>query len=80
MALVPKYSNCGNKVKNSMKSLINLTSMESPLLHQKTPNSKFLTIFNEFSNQAKLFSLWPLLKYNMHKEKHLLFFGYQEHC
>jgi len=43
------------------------------------PNSNFKTIVNEFSNQAKLFSLWPLLKYNLHKEKHWLFVGYHEH-
>jgi hypothetical protein len=53
--------------------------MESPLFHQKMPNSNFKTIVNEFSNQAKLFSLWPLLKYNLHKEKHWLFVGYHEH-
>jgi hypothetical protein len=39
MVLISKYSNCGNEVGNSMKSLIN--SMESPLFDQKTPNSIF---------------------------------------
>nr|AND48081.1 27 kDa subunit of NADH-ubiquinone oxidoreductase [Sphagnum compactum] len=59
MVLIPKYYNCGNEVENSMKSLIN--SVESPLLDQKTPNSIFLTTFNDFSNWARLSSLWPLL-------------------
>jgi hypothetical protein len=43
------------------------------------PNSIFKICFSDFSNQAKLFSLWQLLKYNLHKEKHLLFVGYYEH-
>ncbi len=59
MVLISKYSNCGNEVENSMKSLINF--VESPLLDQKTPNSIFLTTFNDFSNWARLSSLWPLL-------------------
>nr|AND48163.1 27 kDa subunit of NADH-ubiquinone oxidoreductase [Flatbergium novo-caledoniae] len=59
MVLVPKYFNYGNEVKNSMKPIIN--SMESPLLNRKIPNSIFLTTFNDFSNWARLSSLWPLL-------------------
>jgi hypothetical protein len=39
MVLISKYSNCGNEVGNSMKSLINY--VESPLLDQQTPNSFF---------------------------------------
>jgi NAD(P)H-quinone oxidoreductase subunit K len=59
MILISKYYNYGNEVRNSMKSLINF--VESPLFDQKTPNSIFKTTFNDFSNWARLSSLWPLL-------------------
>ena len=47
--------NCENKIDNSMKPLINSLS------DQKNPNSIILTTFNDFSNWARLSSLWPLL-------------------
>nr|BAG50114.1 NADH dehydrogenase 27 kD subunit [Takakia lepidozioides]BAT70100.2 NADH dehydrogenase 27 kDa subunit [Takakia lepidozioides] len=59
MVLVSKYLNCENKIENSMKPLIN--SIESSLLDQTIPNSIILTTFNDFSNWARLSSLWPLL-------------------
>nr|BDZ75766.1 NADH dehydrogenase subunit K [Fissidens protonematicola] len=43
------------KLKNSMKPLIN------SLFNQKNSNSVILTTFNDFSNWARLSSLWPLL-------------------
>lgn len=59
MVLVSKYSNYENEINNSMKPLIN--SPESSLFDQTTPNSIILTTFNDFSNWARLSSLWPLL-------------------
>lgn len=50
--------NCYNKknqINNFMKSLINSFS------DQKNSNSIILTTFNDFSNWARLSSLWPLL-------------------
>lgn len=48
-------SNDKNKINNSMKPLINSFS------NQKNTNSIILTTFNDFSNWARLSSLWPLL-------------------
>jgi NAD(P)H-quinone oxidoreductase subunit K len=47
--------NYKNQINNSMKPLINSLS------NQKNPNSIILTTFNDFSNWARLSSLWPLL-------------------
>nr|BDN79693.1 NADH dehydrogenase subunit K [Ditrichum rhynchostegium] len=47
--------NYENQINNSMKPLINSLS------NQKNPNSIILTTFNDFSNWARLSSLWPLL-------------------
>lgn len=47
--------NYKNKINNSMKPLINSLS------NQNNPNSVILTTFNDFSNWARLSSLWPLL-------------------
>jgi len=47
--------NSKNQINNSMKPLINSLS------NQKNPNSIILTTFNDFSNWARLSSLWPLL-------------------
>jgi NAD(P)H-quinone oxidoreductase subunit K len=47
--------NYKKKINNSMKPLINSLS------NQKKPNSIILTTFNDFSNWARLSSLWPLL-------------------
>jgi NAD(P)H-quinone oxidoreductase subunit K len=47
--------NYKNKINNSMKPLINSLS------NQKNSNSIILTTFNDFSNWARLSSLWPLL-------------------
>lgn len=59
MVLVYKYFSCENEIENSIKPVINL--MESSLLDQTTSNSIVLTTFNDFSNWARLSSLWPLL-------------------
>ena len=59
MVLVSKYFNYENEINNSMKPLIN--SLESSLFDQTTSNSIILTTFNDFSNWARLSSLWPLL-------------------
>src|SRR6476646_189926 len=47
--------NYKNQINNSMKPLINSLS------NQKNPSSIILTTFNDFSNWARLSSLWPLL-------------------
>jgi NAD(P)H-quinone oxidoreductase subunit K len=47
--------NSKNQINNSMKPLINSLS------NQKNTNSIILTTFNDFSNWARLSSLWPLL-------------------
>jgi len=55
MVLNYTYYNYKNQINNSMKPLINSLS------NQKNPNSIILTTFNDFSNWARLSSLWPLL-------------------
>lgn len=55
MVLNSTSYNYKNKINNSMKPLINSLS------NQKNPNSIILTTFNDFSNWARLSSLWPLL-------------------
>ena len=55
MVLNYNYYNYKNQINNSMKPLINSLS------NQKNPNSIILTTFNDFSNWARLSSLWPLL-------------------
>nr|WRK68024.1 NdhK [Phylloglossum drummondii] len=59
MVPVHKYFSCENEIENSIEPVIN--SMESSLLGQTTSNSIVLTTFNDFSNWARLSSLWPLL-------------------
>src|SRR6476469_6160704 len=55
MVLNYTYYNYKNQINNSMKPLINSLS------NKKNPNSIILTTFNDFSNWARLSSLWPLL-------------------
>jgi len=55
MVLNSTSYNYKNKINNPMKPLINSLS------NQKSPNSIILTTFNDFSNWARLSSLWPLL-------------------
>jgi len=55
MVLNPNYYNNEDQIYNSMKPLINSLS------DQKSSNSIILTTFNDFSNWARLSSLWPLL-------------------
>lgn len=55
MVLNSTSYNYKNKINNPMKPLINSLS------NQKNPNSIILTTFNDFSNWARLSSLWPLL-------------------
>jgi NAD(P)H-quinone oxidoreductase subunit K len=55
MVLNSNSYNYKNKINRSMKPLINSVS------NQKNPNSIVLTTFNDFSNWARLSSLWPLL-------------------
>nr|BDW36637.1 NADH dehydrogenase subunit K [Streblotrichum convolutum] len=55
MVLTSNSYNYKNKINRSMKPLINSVS------NQKNPNSIVLTTFNDFSNWARLSSLWPLL-------------------
>jgi len=55
MVLNSTSYNYKNKINNSMKPLI------SSLSTQKNPNSIILTTLNDFSNWARLSSLWPLL-------------------
>nr|YP_009531759.1 27 kDa subunit of NADH-ubiquinone oxidoreductase [Leiosporoceros dussii]AXZ70895.1 27 kDa subunit of NADH-ubiquinone oxidoreductase [Leiosporoceros dussii] len=58
MVLVPKYLNSENEAGNLVESIIN--SIDS-LPDQTTSDSIILTTFNDFSNWARLSSLWPLL-------------------
>lgn len=45
-----------------MKPIVNsINSIDSSLFDQKVPNSIILTTFNDFSNWARISSLWPLL-------------------
>ena len=55
MVLNYNYYNYENQINNSMKLPINSLSNENH------PNSIILTTFNDFSNWARLSSLWPLL-------------------
>lgn len=55
MVLNFNYYNYENQINNSMKLPINSLSNENH------PNSIILTTFNDFSNWARLSSLWPLL-------------------
>nr|YP_010901652.1 NADH-plastoquinone oxidoreductase subunit K [Barbella flagellifera]WIL07871.1 NADH-plastoquinone oxidoreductase subunit K [Barbella flagellifera] len=55
MVLNSNEYNYKNRINNSMKPLINSLS------NQKNSNSIILTTFNDFSNWARLSSLWPLL-------------------
>nr|YP_009682205.1 NADH-plastoquinone oxidoreductase subunit K [Fissidens nobilis]QDQ38673.1 NADH-plastoquinone oxidoreductase subunit K [Fissidens nobilis] len=55
MVLNPNSHDYENQINNSMKPLINSLS------NQKNSNSIILTTFNDFSNWARLSSLWPLL-------------------
>lgn len=55
MVLNSNSYNYKNKINRSMKPLINSVS------NQENPNSIVLTTFNDFSNWARLSSLWPLL-------------------
>jgi len=55
MVLNYNPDNSKNQINNSMKPLINSVS------NQKKSNSIILTTFNDFSNWARLSSLWPLL-------------------
>nr|QWW92707.1 NADH dehydrogenase subunit K [Tayloria sp. 49123] len=55
MVLNSNYYNSKNKINISMKPLVNSLSNQNPT------NSVILTTFNDFSNWARLSSLWPLL-------------------
>jgi NAD(P)H-quinone oxidoreductase subunit K len=55
MVLNSNVHNYENQINNSMKPLVN------SLFNQKNSNSIILTTFNDFSNWARLSSLWPLL-------------------
>ena len=55
MVLNYNYYNYENQINNSMKLPIN------SLFNENNPNSIILTTFNDFSNWARLSSLWPLL-------------------
>lgn len=55
MVLNSNYYNYKNKINISMKPLVNSLS------NQNNTNSIILTTFNDFSNWARLSSLWPLL-------------------
>nr|QFK69560.1 NADH-plastoquinone oxidoreductase subunit K [Pogonatum inflexum] len=54
--------NYKNQINNYMKSIVNsISSIDSSLFDQKVPNSIILTTFHDFSNWARISSLWPLL-------------------
>nr|YP_010917717.1 NADH-plastoquinone oxidoreductase subunit K [Encalypta ciliata]UVG41303.1 NADH-plastoquinone oxidoreductase subunit K [Encalypta ciliata] len=59
MVLNSNYYNYKNQINNSMKPLIN--SINPSFSTKKNSNSIILTTFNDFSNWARLSSLWPLL-------------------
>nr|QHD46888.1 NdhK [Anthoceros agrestis] len=56
MVLVPKYLNFESDLAKSVTN-----SMDSSLPDETTSDSIILTTFNDFSNWARLSSLWPLL-------------------
>nr|BCX55377.1 NADH-plastoquinone oxidoreductase subunit K [Scopelophila cataractae] len=55
MVLNSTFYNDRTQINNSMNPLIN------SLYNEKNPNSVVLTTFSDFSNWARLSSLWPLL-------------------
>jgi NAD(P)H-quinone oxidoreductase subunit K len=59
MVLNSNYDNYKNQITNSMKPLRN--SINPAFSNQENPNSVILTTFNDFTNWARLSSLWPLL-------------------
>ena len=62
MVLISKDFNYKNQINNYMKPIVNsINSIDSSLFDQKVPNSIILTTFNDFSNWARISSLWPLL-------------------
>lgn len=61
MVLIHKYFSCENEIENSVIEPEVINVMESSLLDETTSNSIILTTFNDFSNWARLSSLWPLL-------------------
>jgi NAD(P)H-quinone oxidoreductase subunit K len=62
MVLISKDFNYKNQINNYMKPIVNsINSLDSSLFDQKISNSIILTTFNDFSNWARISSLWPLL-------------------
>nr|QYB18507.1 NADH dehydrogenase subunit K [Conocephalum salebrosum]QYB18595.1 NADH dehydrogenase subunit K [Conocephalum salebrosum] len=60
MVLNLKFFTCENTLEDQSSNLLK-NSIESSLLNKTLTNSIILTTFNDFSNWAKLSSLWPLL-------------------
>nr|QYB18683.1 NADH dehydrogenase subunit K [Conocephalum conicum]QYB18770.1 NADH dehydrogenase subunit K [Conocephalum conicum] len=60
MVLNFKFFTCENTLEDQSSNLLK-NSIESSLLNKTLTNSIILTTFNDFSNWAKLSSLWPLL-------------------
>lgn len=59
MVLVPEYLNSKSEVGNLVESVTNSVNLPQP--NETTLDSVILTTFNDFSNWARLSSLWPLL-------------------
>nr|QWW93111.1 NADH-plastoquinone oxidoreductase subunit K [Fossombronia mylioides] len=60
MVLNFKFFTCENSLENKYTNILR-NSIESSLLNKTLTNSIILTTFNDFSNWARLSSLWPLL-------------------
>lgn len=60
MVLNFKFFTCENTLEDQSSNLLK-NSIESSLLNKTLTNSIIFTTFNDFSNWAKLSSLWPLL-------------------
>nr|YP_009642804.1 NADH dehydrogenase subunit K [Reboulia hemisphaerica]QCP68451.1 NADH dehydrogenase subunit K [Reboulia hemisphaerica] len=60
MVLNFKFFTCENSLEDKSTNILR-NSIESSLLNKTLTNSIILTTFNDFSNWARLSSLWPLL-------------------
>nr|BDW46148.1 NADH dehydrogenase subunit K [Marchantia emarginata subsp. cuneiloba] len=60
MVLNFKFFTCENSLEDKSSTMLR-NSIESSVLNKTLTNSIILTTFNDFSNWARLSSLWPLL-------------------